>query len=149
LCFSVQPGVAVPRSLENIFSELQKDIPGFQRPKTGSLLKWAEQGVLLLNTVLTVAPHQANSHKGKGWEELTDAIIRIVCRHSTGIVFLLWGKPAQQKKSIISGSKNVVLESAHPSPLSASKGFFGCKHFSKANEILVRLGKDPVDWSLA
>ena len=147
LCFSVKPDIKIPPSLENIYKELHDDI-GFEIPNHGYLEEWAKQGVLLLNTVLTVQAHRAFSHRGKGWEQFTDAIIRTVNEIDRPVVFLLWGKPAQEKKVLLNNPKHLILEAPHPSPLSAYRGFFGCRHFSKANEFLVRNGETPVDWTL-
>lgn len=147
LCFSVKPEVDVPPSLVNIYKELQDDL-GLRIPNNGYLVKWAEQGVLLLNTVLTVRAHQANSHQGKGWEEFTDAVIHAVNSRDTPIVFLLWGRPASLKKPMLTNPKHLILEAPHPSPLSAYRGFFGCKHFSKTNEFLKNNGLEPVDWQI-
>ena len=147
LCFSVQPQVEVPPSLVNIYQELKDDL-GCYIPNNGYLVKWAENGVLLLNTVLTVRAHQANSHKGIGWEEFTDAVIRAVNEQDRPIVFLLWGRPAQMKKKMLTNPNHLVLEAPHPSPLSAYRGFFGCKHFSKTNEFLVQHGMKPIDWQI-
>ena len=148
MCFSVKPGVEAPPSLKNIYKELSSDIPGFTVPKDGYLQKWAEQGVLLLNAVLTVRRGQANSHKGKGWEQFTDRVIRLVNEKDSPVVFLLWGGNARAKKALITNPKHLVLEAAHPSPLSAYNGFFGCRHFSKANEFLKNNGISPIDWNL-
>ena len=148
MCFSVKPGVPKPPSLQNIFKELETDIPGFTAPKDGYLQKWAEQGVLLLNAVLTVRAGQANSHKGKGWEQFTDRVIEFVNEKDRPVVFLLWGANARAKKQLITNPKHFVLEAAHPSPLSAYNGFFGCKHFSKTNDILLKTENIPVDWTL-
>ncbi len=147
LCFSVQKGVMIPPSLRNIFLELQADL-GFKPPHDGDLSPWAKQGVLLLNTVLTVRAGEANSHRNQGWEHLTDAIISRCndCPHP--IVFLLWGSPARSKKALITNPKHLILESAHPSPLSANRGFFGCRHFSKANAFLQQNGIAPIGWDL-
>jgi uracil-DNA glycosylase len=147
LCFSVQPGVEPPPSLKNIFKELHSDI-GFQIPKSGCLTKWCEQGVLLLNTVLTVRAGQPNSHKGKGWEQITDRVISLLSEREKPMVFMLWGGNARSKKPLIDSSRHLILETVHPSPLSAYNGFFGCKHFSKANEFLISHGDTPIDWSL-
>ncbi len=147
LCFSVKPDIKIPPSLENIYKELHDDV-GFEIPNHGYLEEWAKQGVLLLNTVLTVQAHRAFSHRGKGWEQFTDAIIRTVNEIDRPVVFLLWGKPAQEKKALLNNPKHLILEAPHPSPLSAYRGFFGCRHFSKANEFLVRNGETPVDWTL-
>lgn len=147
LSFSVQNGVALPPSLQNIYKELQTDL-GIPPAKTGDLTPWAKQGVLLLNTVLTVRGGIANSHKGKGWEEFTDRIITLLNEREKPMVFLLWGANARAKKALISNPSHLVLEAAHPSPLSAYNGFFGCRHFSKTNDFLVRTGQEPINWSL-
>ncbi len=146
LCFSVAPGVRKPPSLLNIFKELQEDI-GVPIPVNGNLDAWAGQGVLLLNATLTVRANEAGSHQNKGWEPFTDAVIRAVSSHCNGVVFLLWGRFAQAKAELIDKSKHYILEAAHPSPL-ARTGFMGCRHFSKANELLKKQGKTPVDWRL-
>ncbi len=143
LCFSVRPEVDIPPSLENIYKELQDDL-GCEIPNNGYLVKWARQGVLMLNTVLTVRAHQAFSHQGKGWEQFTDAIIREVNAQDRPIVYMLWGKPAQSKISMLNNPKHLILKAPHPSPLSAYRGFFGCKHFSQANEFLAANGIDPI-----
>ena len=147
LCFSVQKGVEPPPSLQNIFKELMADV-GIERPQHGELTCWARQGVLLLNTVLTVREHAPNSHKGKGWEILTDRIISELNNKQTPVVFLLWGANARSKKSLITNPLHVKLETVHPSPLSAYNGFFGCRHFSKANAILEASGQAPIDWNV-
>lgn len=147
LCFSVKKGVAPPPSLKNIYSELHNDL-GFIPPKHGELTEWAKQGVLLLNAVLTVRERQPNSHKGIGWEIFTDRVISELNRKEKPVVFLLWGANARAKARIITNPLHVKLETVHPSPLSAYNGFFGCGHFSKANEILVSSGQRPVDWQL-
>ena len=147
LCFSVQPGVEVPPSLVNIYKELQDDL-GLDVPDNGCLTKWAKQGVLLLNSVLTVRAHQANSHQGHGWEEFTDAAIRQLAAQDRPIVFLLWGASAKRKAEMIRNPKHLVLTAPHPSPLSAYRGFFGCRHFSKTNEYLQANGLTPVDWQI-
>ncbi len=147
LCFSVSPGVAVPPSLVNIYSELHDDI-GCYIPNNGYLAKWADQGVMLLNTVLTVRAHVAYSHRGHGWEEFTDATIAALNRQDRPIVYMLWGKGAQQKSSMLDNPKHLVLKAPHPSPLSAYRGFMGCKHFSKANDFLKANGVEPVDWQI-
>ena len=148
LCFSVKPDVDIPPSLENIYKELQEDL-GCYIPDNGYLVKWAEQGVLMLNTVLTVRAHQANSHQNIGWEEFTDAVIRIVDKQEQPIVFLLWGRPAQMKKKLLTPNPNhLILEAPHPSPLSAYRGFFGCKHFSQTNAFLEAHGAAPIDWQI-
>lgn len=147
LCFSVKPDVEVPPSLVNIYKELQDDL-GCRIPNNGYLVKWAKQGVLMLNTVLTVRAHQANSHRGIGWEQFTDAVIRAVDAQDRPIVFLLWGRPAQMKKSMLHNPKHLILEAPHPSPLSAYRGFFGCKHFSQTNAFLEKKGLAPIDWQI-
>ncbi|PVD30444.1 hypothetical protein C0Q70_09710 [Pomacea canaliculata] len=147
LCFSVQKGITPPPSLENMFKELLQDIEGFQHPGHGTLTGWAKQGVLLLNACLTVRAHQANSHQGKGWEQFTDAVISWLNKNSSGIVFMLWGSYAQKKGSCIDKKKHHVLTAVHPSPLSAHRGFFGCKHFSQCNKLLQKSGKTPIDWN--
>lgn len=147
LCFSVKPDVEIPPSLVNIYKELQTDL-GCSVPKHGCLEKWARQGVLLLNTVLTVRAHAANSHKGFGWEKFTDATIRVLNGQDRPIVYMLWGRNAREKKAMLDNPKQLVLEAAHPSPLSAYNGFFGCKHFSKANEFLRANGIEPIDWQI-
>ncbi|HBZ22274.1 MAG TPA: uracil-DNA glycosylase [Bacteroidales bacterium] len=145
LCFSVKDGVDFPPSLINIFKEIESDI-GIPRPVSGDLTRWAEQGVLLLNATLTVRAHQAGSHQKKGWEEFTDYVIRVLNGEKENIVFFLWGAYAQKKGESIDRSRHLVLESVHPSPLSASRGFFGNRHFSKCNEYLVSKGIEPIDW---
>ena len=147
LCFSVKPGVEIPPSLVNIYKELQDDL-GCYIPNHGYLVKWAEQGVLLLNTVLTVRAHQANSHRGIGWEEFTDAAIRILNEQDRPIVFILWGKPAGMKKAMLHNPKHLILEAPHPSPLSSYRGFFGSRPFSKTNEFLKEHGIEPIDWQI-
>lgn len=147
LCFSVQKGVTPPPSLQNIFKELKADV-GIPQPTHGNLTCWAEQGVLLLNTVLSVRAHEPASHSGKGWEILTDRIITELNQKQTPVVFLLWGANARSKKKLILSPRHVILETVHPSPLSAYNGFFGCKHFSKANEILMKSGQTPIDWTV-
>jgi uracil-DNA glycosylase len=147
LCFSVQRGVAPPPSLVNMFKELQSDV-GIARPNHGNLQHWAEQGVLLLNSVLTVEQAQANAHQGRGWENFTDACIAHINREREGVVFLLWGSYAQRKGQLIDRSRHCVLEAPHPSPLSAHRGFLGCKHFSKTNTYLEARGERPIDWAL-
>ncbi|MBN1370754.1 MAG: uracil-DNA glycosylase [Anaerolineaceae bacterium] len=148
LAFSVQPGVTPPPSLVNIYKELRDDI-GFRIPNHGYLVPWAERGVLLLNAVLTVRAHQANSHQGKGWETFTDTVIKAVNQKDTPVVFLLWGAYAQRKAEFITNPRHTVLKAPHPSPLSASRGFFGCRHFSKANAALSTAGLPTIDWQLA
>jgi uracil-DNA glycosylase len=146
-CFSVPPLTPFPPSLRNIFKELEADL-GLAPPLSGDLQAWASQGVLLLNTVLTVREGQAHSHAGQGWEEFTDAVIRAVGLQLTPVVFMLWGAPAQSKKSLIEASRHLILEAPHPSPLSAYRGFLGCRHFSKANAALAAAGRPQVDWRL-
>ena len=147
LCFSVQDGIEPPPSLVNIFRELHNDV-GCSIPKSGNLTKWAKEGVLLLNTALTVRAHRANSHKDCGWTWFTDNVIKILSDRRENLVFILWGGNARSKKPLIDRSKHLVLECAHPSPLSAYNGFFGCRHFSKTNEYLAAHGKTPIDWQL-
>ena len=147
LSFSVRDGVQPPPSLMNIFKELEDDV-GIPEPKTGNLTCWAKQGVLLLNTVLTVRAHQPNSHKGMGWEQVTDAVIAALYCKTTPVVFLLWGANARNKARIVTNPIHVRLEAPHPSPLSAYNGFFGCKHFSKANAALIASGQQPIDWTV-
>ncbi|MEE3467025.1 MAG: uracil-DNA glycosylase [Eubacterium sp.] len=147
LCFSVRPDVTIPPSLVNIYQELHDDI-GCPIPKHGYLTKWAEQGVLLLNTVLTVRAHQAMSHRGKGWEHFTDAIIDAVNAQDRPIVFILWGRPAGEKAARLNNPKHLILKSPHPSPLSAYRGFFGSKPFSQTNEFLKKNGIEPIDWEI-
>ncbi len=147
LCFSVGPNVPIPPSLQNIYKELHDDL-GCQIPNNGCLTSWAEQGVLLLNAVLTVRAHQANSHQGKGWESFTDAIIRAVNDKSDRVVFVLWGAYARKKAPLIDTSRHVIIQSAHPSPLSASNGFFGSRPFSKINAALREAGKPEIDWQI-
>jgi uracil-DNA glycosylase len=147
LSFSVRPGVPVPRSLQNIYQELKQEF-GIAPPKHGYLMPWAEQGVLLLNAVLTVEANQINAHKGKGWEHFTDAVIDLVNERAQHVVFMLWGKQAQEKGARVDAKKHLVLKSPHPSPMSASQGFFGCGHFSKANDYLKLHNRSPVDWQL-
>ena len=145
LCFSVQDGIPFPPSLVNIFKEIESDL-GKPVPQTGNLLRWADQGVLLLNATLTVRAHQAGSHQNKGWEEFTDAVIHRLNEERSHIVYILWGSYAQRKGAFINASRNLILKSAHPSPLSAYRGFFGNKHFSKANDYLIATGQEPIDW---
>lgn len=147
LCFSVPAGVPQPPSLQNICKELSADL-GLPAPAGGDLTPWARQGVLLLNAVLTVSPRRAGSHAGKGWERFTDRVVRELSERRAGIVFLLWGRYAQQKGLVVDRSRHHVLEAAHPSPYSAANGFFGCRHFSKANGLLVADGREPIDWRL-
>lgn len=147
LCFSVQPGTEIPPSLKNIYKELQDDL-GCSIPNNGYLTSWADQGVLLLNTVLTVRAHQAFSHRGIGWEQFTDAVITELNKADRPMVFMLWGRPAQEKAKMLDNPKHLILTAAHPSPLSASRGFFGCRHFSKCNEFLIKNGVEPIDWQI-
>jgi len=147
LCFSVRPGVPLPPSLENIFTELEDDV-GVRRPDHGCLDCWARQGVLLLNATLTVRAAQAASHQGKGWERFTDAVIEAVNRKPERVVFILWGASARKKKALIDTSRHAIIESAHPSPLSARNGFFGSRPFSRANAALIAAGREPVDWNI-
>lgn len=147
LCFSVKPEVDIPPSLVNIYQELHDDL-GCYIPNNGYLTKWARQGVLMLNTVLTVRAHQANSHRGKGWEEFTDAAIRILDEQDRPIVFILWGSPAQKKALMLHNPKHLILKAPHPSPLSAYRGFFGSRPFSQTNEFLKENGLEPIDWQI-
>lgn len=147
LAFSVQPDVAIPPSLLNMYKELNSDLGCFI-PDNGYLIPWADQGVLLLNTALTVRAHEANSHKDKGWEIFTDKIIQLLNERKDPVIFVLWGANARKKKAFIDSSRHYILEAPHPSPLSAHRGFFGCKHFSKINEILNSVGKDPINWQI-
>ena len=147
LCFSVKPGVEIPPSLVNIYQEIHDDL-GLPVPQTGCLTKWAEQGVLLLNTVLTVRAHAAFSHANIGWQTFTDRVISIVNEQDRPIVFMLWGSPARKKKALLNNPEHLILEAPHPSPLSAYRGFFGCRHFSKANDFLQANGSEPVDWQI-
>ena len=147
LCFSVNKGIEIPPSLVNIYQEIHDDL-GCDIPDHGNLTEWAEQGVLLLNTVLTVRAHQANSHRNMGWEQFTDAAINILNGIDRPIAFMLWGRPAQEKENILNNPKHLVLKAPHPSPLSAYRGFFGCRHFSKCNDFLVANGVEPIDWQI-
>lgn len=147
LSFSVHTDQQIPPSLQNIYKELKEDL-NCQIPNNGYLKKWADQGVLMLNTVLTVRAHQANSHKGKGWEIFTDAIIQAVNEQDRPIVYLLWGSPAQSKAKMLTNPKHLILRAPHPSPLSAYRGFFGCKHFSQTNAFLEKNGLEPIDWQI-
>ncbi|PKP04434.1 MAG: uracil-DNA glycosylase [Bacteroidetes bacterium HGW-Bacteroidetes-9] len=147
LCFSVPEGIIFPPSLQNILKELEADL-GYPYPKSGNLSAWADQGVLLINATLTVRANMAGSHQGKGWELFTDAVIKKLSEDRNGLVFLLWGRYAQNKKVLIDQNKHFILEAPHPSPLSVYRGFFGCRHFSKANQWLEKNGKIPVDWKL-
>ncbi|KFV56184.1 Uracil-DNA glycosylase, partial [Tyto alba] len=146
LCFSVQKPVPPPPSLENIYRELSMDIEDFTHPGHGDLTGWAKQGVLLLNAVLTVRAHQATSHKERGWEQFTDVVVSWLNKNLHGVVFMLWGAYAQKKGSSIDRKRHHVLQTVHPSPLSVNRGFFGCRHFSKTNELLKKSGKKPIDW---
>lgn len=148
LAFSVRPNVQIPPSLQNIYKELSQDIAGFQIPNHGYLVDWAQQGVLLLNTVLTVEQGKAHSHANFGWETFTDHVIATLNQHTQGLVFLLWGSHAQKKGQFIDRQKHCVLTAPHPSPLSAHRGFLGCHHFSSTNQYLIQQGKTPIDWSL-
>lgn len=145
LCFSVNDGVPVPPSLQNIYKEIHADL-GTAIPTSGNLERWADQGVLLLNATLTVRAGQAGSHQGKGWEEFTDAVIKTISAQTTGVIFLLWGNYAKQKGAVIDANKHHVLTAAHPSPFSAYSGFFGCKHFSQANKLLKANGQRTISW---
>lgn len=145
LCFSVNEGVPFPPSLKNIFKEVYDDV-GTPIPTSGDLDRWAEQGVLLLNSVLTVKAHNAASHAGHGWEIFTDAVVRAIAERKEGVVYMLWGSYAQRKGAIANPERNLILHSVHPSPLSSYRGFFGCKHFSKANNYLKSIGKEPIVW---
>lgn len=145
LCFSVCDGVAFPPSLKNIFQEVQSET-GAPVPQSGSLVRWARQGVFLLNTCLSVRAHQAFSHSGHGWEVFTDSVISMLSREREGLVFLLWGAPAGRKASLIDAGKHLILQCAHPSPLSAFRGFFGCGHFNETNKYLISQGKTPIQW---
>ncbi|MBX9466410.1 MAG: uracil-DNA glycosylase [Rhizobium sp.] len=147
LCFSVQPGVRIPPSLVNIYKEMQSDL-GIPPARHGFLEHWARQGVLLLNSVLTVEEARAASHQGKGWEQFTDAVIRTVNQDCEHVVFMLWGAYAQKKAAFVDRSRHLVLKAPHPSPLSAHNGFFGCRHFSQANDYLVSQGRNEIDWQL-
>ena len=147
LCFSVKPDVDIPPSLVNIYKELHDDL-GCSIPNNGYLKKWADQGVLLLNTVLTVRAHQANSHRGIGWENFTDAAIKVLNEVDRPIVFILWGRPAQMKKAMLTNPKHMILQAPHPSPLSAYRGFFGSRPFSQTNNFLKEHGIEPIDWQI-
>jgi len=147
LCFSVPNGIPKPPSLINIFKEINSDL-GIPIPQSGNLEKWAKQGVFLLNAILTVRANQAASHHGKGWETFTDAAISALSQQKTGIIFLLWGNYAQEKQKLIDTSKHYILKTVHPSPLSVQRGFFGCKHFSKTNQLLREMGKEEIDWGI-
>ena len=145
LCFSVNEGVMFPPSLRNIFKEIESDL-GIKVPTSGNLDRWAEQGVLLLNSTLTVRAHAAASHTGHGWEQFTDAVVAKLSEFKSGVVYMLWGNYAQKKGAVVDSSRNLVLTAAHPSPLSAYNGFFGCRHFSQANNYLLSVGKSPIKW---
>jgi uracil-DNA glycosylase len=147
LCFSVRPGVPLPPSLVNIFRELRDDV-GCPVPDHGCLTAWARQGVLLLNTVLTVRAHQPHSHRGQGWEQFTDAVIRKVNQKRRAVVFVLWGRPAQQKRSLVDATRHAIIQAAHPSPLSVHRGFSGSRPFSSVNRLLIERGRPPIDWQL-
>jgi uracil-DNA glycosylase len=148
LSFSVQRGVTIPPSLRSIYKELVTDIPGFTSPSHGELTQWADQGVLMLNAILTVRAGEPGSHQKRGWEEFTDQAIRQLSEQRSGIVFLLWGKYAQSKSPLIDESKHSIFKAAHPSPYSANEGFFGCKHFSKTNAVLKENGAEGIDWQI-
>ena len=143
--FSVQRGVKIPPSLQNMYKELQSDL-GCTIPTHGNLLEWAGQGVLMLNAVLTVRAHEAASHAGRGWERFTDAVVRLIAERKQGVVYMLWGSYAQKKGAMVDASQNLVLKAVHPSPLSVYRGFFGSRHFSKANDYLLSIGKSPIEW---
>ena len=147
LCFSVKPGVDIPPSLQNIYKELHEEL-GCYIPNNGCLVPWARQGVLLLNTVLTVRAHQAFSHRGIGWEQFTDAAIKAVDELDRPVVFMLWGRPAGEKAAMLHNSGHLILKAAHPSPLSAQRGFFGCGHFRACNDYLTEHGEEPIDWQI-
>ncbi|APC97629.1 uracil-DNA glycosylase [Francisella frigiditurris] len=148
LAFSVQEGVDVPPSLKNMYKELARSVTGFSEPSHGCLTSWAEQGVFLLNTTLTVEAHKANSHKDIGWGVFTDTVIKKISDNKENVVFMLWGSHARKKKDLIDNSKHLILESTHPSPLSAHRGFLGCDHFIKCNDFLIKKGLDPINWAL-
>jgi uracil-DNA glycosylase len=147
LCFSVQAGIKPPPSLMNIYKEMRSDLGIVVNAEYGDLTRWADQGILMLNASLTVRANEPNSHSNIGWADFTNAVIRLLSDKKKGLVFLLWGRFAQEKRTLIDGSRHHLLTAAHPSPFSADKGFFGCRHFSKTNEILIREGKDPIDWN--
>ena len=147
LCFSVKPDIPLPPSLQNIFKEIQSDL-NISEPNCGDLTKWAQRGVLLLNTTLSVRAHQANSHANCGWAWFTDSVIKLISDHTEHTVFLLWGSNARSKASLIDNQRHLILQCAHPSPLSAYRGFFGCRHFSRTNDYLTQHGKNPIDWNL-
>ena len=146
LCFSVNDGVKIPPSLANIYREIEEET-GCRMPESGNLEGWARQGVLLLNTVLTVRAHEPNSHRGRGWEYFTDAILDVVNRQNRPVVYMLWGNPAQTKAPLITNGRHLILRAPHPSPLSAYRGFFGCEHFNECNEFLEKFGEKPIDWA--
>ncbi len=148
LCFSVPMGIKPPPSLVNIFKEIKNEFPDFKIPEHGNLEKWASQGIFLLNAILTVRANQPASHSQIGWQKFTDAVIKKISTEKSGIIFLLWGKFAQEKAALIDASKHHILKAAHPSPFSAYAGFFGCNHFYKTNELLIQQGLQPIDWSL-
>ncbi|CAL1329449.1 uracil-DNA glycosylase [Candidatus Providencia siddallii] len=148
LSFSVKPGIKIPPSLINIYKELKQNISSFQIPNHGYLLKWAYQGVFLLNSILTVEHGIPNSHANIGWDLFTDKIILYISKYTSGVIFLLWGKYAQKKDKIINTNRHFILKASHPSPFSAYNGFFGCKHFLKSNDILIKQGRTPIDWTL-
>ncbi|KEY91657.1 uracil-DNA glycosylase [Candidatus Photodesmus blepharus] len=148
LCFSVPPGEKIPPSLMNIYKELSQDVSHFKTPTHGFLQSWAEKGVLLLNTVLTVERNKAYSHSKIGWEKFTDKVMEALNQNTKGIIFLLWGSHAQKKGRLIDSNKHHILAAPHPSPLSAHRGFFGCRHFSQTNRLLIQQGKQPIDWNL-
>ncbi|MFC4893156.1 uracil-DNA glycosylase [Pseudofrancisella aestuarii] len=148
LAFSVQEGVDVPPSLKNMYKELARSVTGFSEPSHGCLTSWAKQGVFLLNTTLTVEAHKANSHKDIGWGIFTDTVIKKISDNKENVVFMLWGSHARKKKDLIDDSKHLILESTHPSPLSAHRGFLGCNHFIKCNDFLIKKGLDPINWAL-
>jgi uracil-DNA glycosylase len=148
LCFSVPKGIAIPPSLQNIFKEIQSDL-GIKPPNHGSLIEWADQGVLLLNATLTVRAGEAKSHYGQGWETFTDRVVQLLCEREDPIVFMLRGKSAIEKLRHVEAKRHLILTSVHPSPLSAYGGFFGCRHFSKANEFLQKVGKAPINWAIS
>lgn len=147
LAFSVKPNVAIPPSLLNIYKELKQEL-GCYIPNNGYLVSWAKQGILLLNTALTVRAHEANSHKNRGWEIFTDNIISYLNNRNDSVIFVLWGANARNKRELITNPKHFILEAPHPSPLSANRGFFGCNHFKKVNEILTKIGKEPINWQI-
>ncbi len=147
LCFSVNQSVKLPPSLKNIFKELNQDL-GIEIPSSGNLEKWAEQGVLLLNSILTVRHSEPGSHQNRGWEQFTDTVIRLLSDKKSGLLFLLWGRYAQAKETLIDSGRHYILKAAHPSPFSAYQGFLGCRHFSRVNELLVKTGQKPINWEL-